>query len=383
MRRWRQIGTAMLAAAALACGAGCGKGRDTAGKHGKAGGRSFVGESAVLPVKAVQARTLPASYPLRLPGVVRADVESVLSFRVPGLVTEIPVKVGQAVRAGDTIARLDAAHYENAVDQARAAVQQALARSQDAQSQYGRVRKLWADQDTSGSQLDDARADARTAQESYRIAGRQLAEAERDLRNATLTAPYDGTVADRLVHPWQTVEAGQPVVLLVDPARLELRSQLPGSMMARKDHFSDFACVFPSRTGLTLPATLKGIGPSALPPNRTFPIAVLLAPPPGTPILPGAEGVLEITVTDPDPAADILVPATAVVADPRGQCRVWVVDPETGEATPHPVEVEGLHDGDMALKTGVSPGQWVVTAGQDRLSPGRKVRIVRTAEGSG
>jgi len=388
MNRWVRIAAALLAAAALTGAAGCGKDGTEHKKAGARGektkaGRTFIGESAVLPVKAVQARRIPASYPLRLPGVVQAHVESALSFRVPGLVTDLPVEIGQAVKRGDTIARLDASHYQNAVDQAQASVDQAQARWQDARAQYDRVRKLWADQDMSASQMDNARADTRAAEEGYRIAARQLAEARRELEYATLASPYDGIVADKQVRVFQTVEAGQPVVLLVDPGQVELRAQLPGSMLARKENFSNFRCVFPALGGLTLPAQIKGIGPSALPPNRTFPITVLLTRPPGTPVLPGTEGTLEITVTDPQPEEDILVPASAVVSDPGGQSLVWVVAPESGEVQPHPVQVEGLRDGDMALKTGVSPGQWVVTAGQDRLSPGRKVRIVKPVAAGG
>ena len=379
MRLLSRFAIVLLLAATMVA-PGCG-GKENKGKPAdKAKGKpsmSFIGESAVLPVKAVEVKQAPPSFELNLPGVVQANVESTLSFRVPGTITEFPVKIGQEMRKGDLIARLDATHYENAVAQAEASRQEALANQQDASAQYGRVRKLWADQDMSTSQMDEARTSARTASQQVKIAGKQLAEARRELANSTLSAPYDGTVANKQVLNYQTVQAGQPVVLFVDTSSMQLRAQLPSSMLWEKDHFSDYKCVFPSLGGLTVDAQLKGIGPSALPPHRTYPVTVVITPPEGTPILPGTEGILRITVTNPGQADYTLVPATAVTSDHKGQSRIWTVDTKTGEAQPRPVEIEALHDGQIALRSGVQAGEWVITAGQNRLTPGRKVKIVK------
>ena len=373
MKRLLHVGLAMLMGVGLLSWGGCKKDQS---KEKTKGPASHAGPGGLLPVKAEQAARIPRTYHLKFPGMVQAAVESTLSFRVPGLIVALPINIGQAVKKGDLIARLDMSDYQDAVDQARDDRARALARLQDEQKHYARVRKLWADQDVSTSQLDAARTAARTAEEELRIAVQRLSEAKRRLDHAKLSAPYDGIIADKHVHAFQRVGVGQSVALLVDPSSTQLRAQLPTSLIPKKDQFTQYECIFPGLGDLSLKAKLKGIGPSALPPIRTFPITVILSPPADMPILPGTEGVLNITVTDPHPPDEVFVPASAVVSTPKGESQVWVVDRKSGKARPHPVVIKGLHNGKIACKSGVQAGQWVITAGHSRLTPGLEVHIV-------
>lgn len=374
MKRLLQVGLVVLTGVGVLAWSGCKKDQ---GKKSPKGAASHAGHAEVLPVKAAQATRIPRTYHLKFPGVVQVDTKSALSFRVPGLIVALPINIGQAVKKGDLIARLDMSDYQDAVDQARDARDRALARLQDEQKHYARVRKLWADQDVSTSQLDAARTAARTAEEQLRIADKRLTEAKRRLDHAKLTAPYDGIIADKHVHAFQRVGVGQSVALLVDPSSTRLRAQLPTALIPKKDKFTQYECIFPGLGDLSLKAELEGIGPSALPPIRTFPITVKLSPPAEMPILPGTEGSLRITVTNPHAAGEVLVPASAVVSTSGGKSRVWVVDRKSGKATPHSVDIEGLHTGKIVCKSGLQAGQWVITAGHSRLSSDTKVHIVK------
>jgi RND family efflux transporter MFP subunit len=381
MKRLLKFGTTLVLFAVLVCcGAG---GTDSKGKQKTQAAKSPPASGKSLPVKAVQAQKSPTVYHLKFPGVIQANVESNLSFRVPGLIVELPIHIGDAVRKGDLIARLDRSDYESAVDQAKADRARALARKKDAEAHYDRLRKLWADQDVSADRLDAARASARAAEDELGVAIQRLAEARRRLEHATLTAPYDGIIADKQVHVFQRVAPGQAVALLVDPSSTRLRAQLPTSLLSQKPHFAAYQCTIPGLGDLTLQATLQGIGPSALPPIRTFPITVALTPPRGTVLLPGTEGILNITVKDPHAPDYALVPASAVVGNSKGESHVWTVDRKSGKAQPHRVAIEGLHNGKIALKSGLQAGEWVITAGQNRLSPGLAVHIVQPAARNG
>lgn len=374
MKRLLHVGLAVLMGVGVLAWSGC---KRDQGKQKPEGAASHAGPVGGLPVKAVQTTRIPHIYHLKFPGMVQADTQSALSFRVPGLIVALPISIGQAVKKGDLIARLDMSDYQDAVDQARDARDRAMDRLQDEQQHYARVRKLWADQDVSTSQLDTARTAARTAEEEVRIAGKRLSEAERRLDHAKLTAPYDGIIADKHVHAFQRVGAGQSVALLVDPSSTRLRAQLPTALIPKKDRFTQYECTFPGVGGVTLKAALEGIGPSALPPIRTFPITVKLPPPADMPILPGTEGSLRITVTNPHAAGEVLVPAGAVVSTPEGKSRVWVVDRKSGKVTPHRVVIKGLHNGQIMCQSGVQAGEWVITAGHSRLSSDTKVHIVK------
>jgi RND family efflux transporter MFP subunit len=329
-----------------------------------------------LPVKAVKIQERSGSHQIDFPGVIRANTQSALSFRVPGLINELPVKVGQRVQKGDLIARLDATHYENAVEQALAAQKQAAAQMHDAQSEYQRLQELWAKQDVSNKELQAADSAAETAEEAVHIAEKRLAEARRQLSYTRLEAPFNGIIAEKKVHAFQTVAIGQPVALLVDPTNMLFRVQLPTSLRPDIDFFKKYKCIFPALGNLEVDAELHGIGPSALPPIRTFPLTVRLFTTPAHPIMPGTVGNLRITMSDKETEDFFLLPASAVVSDHEGHSRVWIVDKKSGKTQPQDVEVEGLHKGKIAVKSGLKSGQWIITAGQTHLSPGRKVKIV-------
>ena len=334
----------------------------------------------VIPVKAIRVTPVSKTFVRRLPATLMTGVETRLSFRVSGRILSLPVEVGQVVKKGKLIGLLDPRDFEDVLGEAEASLARAVARQEDAVLHLKRMEKLWSDQDVDINDLDSTRTGARSADDQVKIQKRQLNEARRRLTYTRLKAPYTGVIAQKQVNVFDTVAADQAVVLFVDLSCLKARAQLSSSLMSQHKRFEKYSVVIPALNELSLPATFEGIGPSALPPHRTYPITVILSPPPGTPILPGMEGILNITVKTPDQDNFILVPASAVVSDYKGQSRVWIVNPNTGETQPRTVAVEGLYHGRIALKSGINTGEWVITAGQNRLSPGCKVRIVQSVD---
>lgn len=380
MTRFWQTGIGILVALVLVCGSS-----DTllAKEAEKDSATNATQKSQrPLPVKAVQVKKADGKQHLDYPGVVLTDNQSELSFRVSGMVEEFPVKVGQVLKKGQLIARLDNDHFLNAREQARAAKRQAKVRMLDARSEYQRLKNLLSHRDISKQKLQNAKTQAKTAEENFHIAQKRLAEAERQLGYTTLKAPFDGIVASKKIHAFQTVQAGQPIALMVDSSDLLFRVQLPASLLSRRDDFRKFECIFPALSGLKLEASLHGIGPSALPPLRTFPLTVELDPGTKHPIMPGTEGILRITVAPDESKSRILVPASAITGDHNGSPKVWIADPKTGQAHPKSVKLGGLHDGRMTVKSGLSSGDWVITAGQTHLTPGGKIKIVKPKSGS-
>ncbi|MCA1742492.1 MAG: efflux RND transporter periplasmic adaptor subunit [Desulfovibrionales bacterium] len=380
MIRFWQIAMGILVAFIFICGSSNTLlGNKT--KQGSTANSSQKAEKALL-VKAVQVKKADGERHLDYPGIVLTDNQSELSFRVSGMIEDIPVKVGQVLKKGQLIATLDNNHYSNAREQARAAQRQARARMQDAQNEYQRLKKLKSARDISERKLQNAQTEAKTAEENYHIAQKRLAEVQRQLGYTSLKAPFDGIIASRKVHSFQTIEAGQPVVLMVDSSELHFQVQLPTSLFPIRNDFQKFECVFPALDGLKLPAKLHGMGPSALPPLRTFPLTVELESSAKHPIMPGTQGILHITAAQDASKSHILVPASAITSDHKGSPHVWIADPKSSQAHQRAVKLGGLHDGKMAVESGISPGEWVITAGQGHLSPGIKIKIVKPVSGS-
>ncbi|WP_462324349.1 efflux RND transporter periplasmic adaptor subunit [Desulfoplanes sp.] len=377
MTRLWQTGIGILAAFMLVCGPS-----DTL--LGKKTTQSPPTNSTqkVLPVKAVRVKKGDGRYRMDYPGVVLTNNESTLSFRVSGMIEELPIRVGQVLEKGQLIARLDNDHFVNAREQARAATRQAKARMQDARAECQRLTKLRSVRDISKQKLQHAETSAKAAEENFCIAQKRLAEVGRELGYTRLTAPFDGVVASKKVHAFQTVEAGQTIALMVDPSDLLFRVQLPTSLLSRRKEFHSFKCIFPALNGLQLEAKPHGIGPSALPPLHTFPLTVELGSATQHSLMPGTEGILRITAVTDASKNHILVPVSAITSDHNGSPKVWIADPKSGRAHPHPVTLGGLHQGMMVVTSGLSPGDRVITAGQTHLSPGRKITIVKPMSGS-
>ena len=118
-------------------------------------------------------------------GTSRSTQVSRLSFKVSGTVVELPVEVGDRLRAGMLLARLDRSGFDLEVQQAQANLVQAEANLRNAESNYERVQGLYENNSTSRNDLDAARAGA----ESARAAGPRGTESTRAGRTEPFLHP--------------------------------------------------------------------------------------------------------------------------------------------------------------------------------------------------
>ena len=335
------------------------------------------GKEDVIPVKAMRVAPVSETFVRRLPANIMVEVETRLAFRVSGRISSLPVEVGQVVKQGELIGLLDPSDFEDTAGEAEAALAQAQARQKEAGLHLKRMQKLWANQDVDISQLDKARAESRSADDQVKMQQRQLNEARRRLTYTRLEAPYTGVIAQKEANLFVAVTAGQTVVLLVDLSRLKVRAQLSSSLIPEHKRFEKYNVVIPALNGLRLQATLQGIGPSALPPANTYPITVTIQTGSGTDLRPGMNGLLEITVKRARDDRHIQIPLSAVATDPKGNARAWVVDEKKGVVQPRQVVTGGLTKKGIEIKSGLSAGEWVVTAGLRQLRPGQRIMILK------
>lgn len=194
-------------------------------------------------------------------GVIAARVQSNLGFRVSGKIVERLVDVGQQVKAGQALMRIDETDLRlaltakrNAVAAARASVVQTGA---DERRYADLVSKGWA----SRQRYEQAKAALDTAQA-------QLASAEADARVAENEATYSVLVADALGEPGQVVSAGQTVVRLAQAGPREAVVALPETMRPAIGSVAE-ASVYGS-DGRRYTAHLRQLSDSADTQTRTY-----------------------------------------------------------------------------------------------------------------
>ena len=127
--------------------------------------------------------------------IARAGIEADLSFRVGGTVEDVNVALGDTVKKGQVLARLDSVDYELQVQEAAAGLAQAEAALRKGEADFDRTRALYESNNASKSELDAARAAAESARSQVDAASKRLELSRQQLAYTELRAPADGAIA--------------------------------------------------------------------------------------------------------------------------------------------------------------------------------------------
>ena len=178
-----------------------------------------------LAVVPVQYREVEQTYSVE--GLVEATRQSTVSAQISGRIKEILFDVGDRVKKGQVILRIDERETEQALMGSNAQVLQAQATLLNAKATYERARKLFEQKFISQSALDKAQAD-------YQVARAQAVASEANASQASLAhgysavvAPYGGVVAARLVEVGEMVTPGKPLMTGFDPAEMRVVVSVP------------------------------------------------------------------------------------------------------------------------------------------------------------
>ncbi len=323
-------------------------------------------------------------------GSVRPRVEAELSFRTGGKVTARLVELGQNVRSGQALARIDPADYQLAVqaaaEQQRAAEVDAVQSASDA----ARFKRLLADGSVGAADAErqQARADAAAARLTQ--AQKQSELARNRAGYAVLTAPFDGVVTALRFEVGQMVDDKQPVLSLARPGELEVLVDVPESLVnglkgwqasVRLGEAADSAATNP------LPLRLRELAPSANAATRTSRARYAVAgPADGPPLRMGMTAQVQLQRASGPAGAELPLGALLVTAaadgagstsaPPGGGPAVWLVDATTGALKRQAVQLLSQTT-DHVRVAGLSDGALVVSVGAQKLDAGLKVQPVQ------
>lgn len=314
--------------------------------------------------------------------VSKASEESRLSFRVGGSLRAVEVKLGDAVKQGQTIARLDASDLTLQAQQSADAYAQARASERRAKAEFDRTRTLYENNGASRSQYDQARAGYEQARASLGSAGRQLQLARKQVGYAELTAPTDGVVSAVLAQVNENVGAGQAVVKLASGGAPEVLINVAGAFVGRIEVGGAVAVKFKDIPDRRYAAVVREVGVTPADGQTTFPVVATITDPDEEIRLGMAADADFSAKRDPDEVG-LFVPATAVGEDRNGRFVFKVKPGEGGLATVHrqSVQVDAELSGrGIRVTEGVAAGDRVVTAGVSRIVDGQSVRLQGAAE---
>ena len=344
-----------------------------------------VPEATIRPVRIHRVVASDSAERVAYAGVAKAGIESRLSFRVAGTVEQVPVKVGDRVRRGSVLARLDATDYELSVEQSEANLAQARATLRQAEADYDRTRALYENNNASKAELDARRAAAESATAQVEAARKGLDQARQQLAYTRLTSPMNGAIAAVDVEVNENVSAGQALFQLSSDTRPEVEIRVPEVAIAQIASGQDAEVVFDALPGRTFGATVTEVGVSAVG-SATFPVTLRIDDDGDIRSGMAAEVSLLVREDGADTSSErttaIFVPLVAVGEDQNGRF-VFVVEDSGGDVATvrrRPVEIGSLDERGLRIRAGLETGDVVVTAGVRRLIDGMEVRAADSGE---
>lgn len=325
------------------------------------------------PVKVVRIGDEAAAGVMSFAGEVRARYETILAFRVSGKVIDRPVEVGDRVRKGQRVARLDSTDYRLGTDALNAQLNSAQAERDFARDDRMRYRELLNQRVISPAEFDRHDTAYTTARERVVTLEAQLSQATNQLQYTDLLADRDGVVTGLEVETGQVVTAGQPVIKLARLDEKEIHIDVPEQRVAGFDLHQKVSVTLWADGDRRYTARIREIAASADPTSRTYRVKATLLERQDEARL-GKTATVWIPVTT---SPRITVPFSAVFTPQNepGRPRVWLVDEQAGTVKSVPVQLGEALDGERIVVAGVVSGQLVVSAGVQRLAEGQAVRL--------
>jgi len=315
------------------------------------------------------------SFPARIDAHRKAE----LAFRVPGKVQELLVKEGDEVEEGQALAKLDPKDFEIVVNDRQATYS-------NAKKNFDRAKELIEKGHISKMDYDRLEAE-------FKNADAALQSARQDLAYTKLQAPFSGIVATRHIERFEEVQAKQTVLSLQDTGLLDVKLDVPESIMrsiravadpetrrARRGEMKIHA-TFNDLPGREFPLTFKEVSTKADPKTQTFQATFTMEQVEGATVLPGMTASVTVDLSRVIGEETVFsVPVSAVVGDYKLDPRVWVVDQESMTVNPRPIKVGRMWGDNIEVSEGLEPGDRLVTAGVPFLEEGMKITLLPDLE---
>lgn len=295
---------------------------------------------------------------INLPGIVEPWVKFKILAEVQGEVVEKRIEKGTSINAGDVIAVLDSRDYEIALSAAKASYDTALASRE-------RLEKLYKEQLTSRSQLDDVTAQV----EQYKA---QMDSAALNLERCTIKSPISGIINNLYIEQGQYVSVADPIGEVLQMDKVKVIVGIPESDVSAVNHVSAFEVNLDALNGKTFTAEKYFLSKASDPQARLYNLELAIDNPDGE-ILPDMFARVDIVKQEVEET--LSVPLYSIIALNNEQV-VYVVNDHTVHAR---TVKTGIQQGwRIEITEGLDVGDHVIAIGHRSVSEGQTVNVIRT-----
>lgn len=327
-------------------------------------------EELVKSVNVVTQEITPSTFAsyVRVVGTVETSDDIMISAEVSGKIVSYNVKEGDVVRKGQTILKIDDAKLR----QEKARMEAVTAQAKE---NYERLKTVYEEENI-GSELDYL-----NAKYAYEQSRSSLESIKVDLENTSIKAPFTGKVESKMMNVGEMVSPGTPVVRLIGSENYKITAGVPARYSDAIKAGNNVEVWFDTQQSDTLEGSIRFVGTSINPQNRTFSIEVDL---PSGVSQYKVDMITNMRLQTFEQNEVVVISEEFIYSSDEGFV-VYVADEtENGQTIAHevPVELGMSYKTEVIVESGLNFGDQLITIGSAFLDEGTRVTVKENVDRS-
>lgn len=311
-------------------------------------------------------------------GKVKAGDAIELSFRANGIITALNLKVGQQVKKGDVLARLDNVQANLAYEQAKSSVNAAQSALNTAKSSLDRTKSLYEKGSNSLSDYESAKNSYQSALDQFDSAKKNRSIRSSEVSYGVIKAPKSGIIASKSASLNENTSAGKTIAVLNAGKGINVVVGLPENIINKVKLNSETTLHFSAIDGDKFKGSIIEIAPILDTNSATYPVKIAIEKATSA-IKPGMAANITFDFSDVVKTTDnaLIVPVKAVGEDGNGNYVFLIesTDDKVGTVKKHSITLGELTSAGFKINSGLSSGDKIATAGLQSLLDGQKVKL--------
>ena len=330
--------------------ASCGKKQETK--------KAEAEEILTVEIQALSRKSL--SEPIIVSGVLSSKSEMKLAFKTGGMIRRIYVQEGQPVREGQLLAELDLSEIDAQVRQANLSLEKS-------ERDLARAKKLYADEATTLTNVQDATT-------GYDVAKQSVQVAEFNQKLSRIYAPVSGRILRKISEQGELITPFSPAFILGTGESAYIVNVGLADRDVVKVKIGDVATIYlDAYPNETFQARITQIAQTVNPATGTFE-AELQIQPNGKKLISGFVAKAEISTGKG--ASMLAVPIESLVEADKNTAFVYTYNTNNQTVSKTPINIGSIFSNNVAIISGISEGTQIVTKGANFLSDKAKVKVV-------
>ena len=309
-------------------------------------------------VKVQQIQTEAVNGEQGFSGTIEEQSGVSLSFATSGTIKKIYVNAGQTIGQGQLIAELDPTTLQNAYTISKTSLEQAI-------DTYNRMKELHDAGSLPEMQWIQVENQLKSARASEAMSKKALGDTK-------LYAPFSGYISSKDAEIGQNAMAGTPIVKLVNIGTVKVKISVPEDEVQHIAKGSSMKIIVPALNDREFSGHITERGVSADPRSRTYEVKATILNP-GSQLLPGM--ICQAFTNYMQGSTGVFVPANLVQLDGDNKTFVWVVN--NGKALKREITICNETAQGVQVDGGLSAGDQLIVSGQQKVSNGMKVEIIK------